>query len=170
MRKWNWLFALVTLAFAGAARADLNRMSSVDDRKFVEEATSGGMAEVKLGKLAVERAQSAEVKAFGRRMIADHSRADQELKSLASHKNMSVPTGIDTAAMAEYEKLARLSGADFDRAYMKLMVDDHDHDVKAFRREADGAVDPDLKSWASKTLPTLEQHQRMAHEIFDDMK
>jgi putative membrane protein len=170
MRKVHWLLALVPLMFGGIARAEMNKLTSIDDRKFIEEAASGGMAEIKLGKLAIDRAQSPEVKEFARRMVDDHARVGNELKSLAMRKNMTLPSAIDTKHMADYQKLASLSPADFDRAYMDMMVRDHDADVNAFRKIADQGGDPDLKSWAMKTLPTLEEHQQMAHRIADQLR
>jgi putative membrane protein len=163
--------ALGVLGFAGVAGAESSgTFTDVNDRKFVEEAASGGMAEVKLGKLALERAQSKDVRDFARQMIDDHSRADRELGRIASRKNMALPSEIDTQHLAEYQRLSRLSGAEFDRAYMDLMATDHDTDVEAFRKMATSATDDGLRSWVAKTLPTLIDHQQRAHRISDRIK
>ena len=136
-----------------------------DDRAFVLEAGPGGLAEVELGRLAAQKGQSADVKKFGQRMVTDHSKANAELKKLAASKAITLPPQMDVEQMAEHDKLAKLSGADFDREYMTLMVADHDKDVAAFMDEAKDGTDPDIKSFAAKTLPTLQEHQRLAKEI-----
>ncbi len=129
------------------------------------EAGPGGLTEVELGRLAAQKGQSADVKKFGQRMVTDHSKANAELKKLAASKGITLPTEMNAEQMAEHAKLAKLSGAEFDREYMTLMVEDHDKDVAAFLDEAKDGSDPDIKSFAAKTLPTLQEHQRMAKEI-----
>ena len=140
-----------------------SKMSRADG-KFIKEAAEGGMAEVQLGQLAEQRAASDSVKQFGKRMATDHQKASDELKQLASQKGWDLPTALDRSHQSTYDKLSKLNGADFDRAYMKEMVRDHDRDVKAFRKEADSGSDADLKAWASKTLPTLQEHQQQAKQ------
>src|SRR5881409_2554006 len=78
---------------------------------------------------------------------------------------IAVPTALDRGHPRLYDRQAKLSGADFDRAYMKDMVKEHDRDVKAFRKEADAGKDPDVRSWAAKTLPTLQEHQQQAKQV-----
>jgi putative membrane protein len=136
-----------------------------DDRAFVMEAGLGGLAEVELGRLAAQKGQSADVKKFGQRMVTDHSKVNAELEKLAASKGITLPKEMNAEQMAEHAKLAKLSGAEFDREYMTLMVADHDKDVAAFLDEAKDGSDPDIKSFAAKTLPTLQEHQRMAKEI-----
>src|SRR5689334_13843978 len=126
------------------------------DNTFVTKAAIGGMAEVKLGTLAKEKASNADVKAFGQQMVDDHSKANDELKQLASSKGITLPTDLDAKNQAEYDRLSKLSGAEFDRMYMQHMVSDHKEDVSEFRRESQRGSDPDVKAWAGKTLPTLE--------------
>jgi putative membrane protein len=134
------------------------------DHNFVNEAAIGGMAEVELGNLAKEKASNSDVKTFGDRMATDHGKANDELKSWAQQKNVTLPSELDAKHKAERDRLAKLSGDAFDKAYMRLMVADHTHDVAAFKRESSGAKDPDLKAWAGKTLPTLEDHMKMAKD------
>jgi putative membrane protein len=134
------------------------------DDAFVTKAVKGGMAEVELGKLAAEKGMAAEVKKFGQRMADDHSKAGDELKTLAQHKNITVPTEIDAKDKALRDRLIKLSGPAFDRAYMQAMVADHVKDVNEFKMESRSGADPDVKAWAAKTLPTLEDHLKMARE------
>ena len=132
------------------------------DRKFMEKAAQGGMAEVQLGKLAAEKAQAAEVKQFGQRMVDDHSKANDQLKQIASSKGVNLPTELDRSTQRELDKLSKLSGADFDREYMKHMVSDHKKDVSEFKSESSRAKDPQVKQFAASTLPTLQQHLDLA--------
>jgi len=126
------------------------------------EAARGGMAEVELGQLASQKAQSDQVKQFAQRMVQDHGKANDELKSLAQQKNITLPTELDGKHKATHDRLSKLSGAQFDRAYMQDMLQDHRKDVNDFRKESQSGKDPDVKAWAAKTLPTLEEHLRLA--------
>lgn len=135
------------------------------DRKFLMEAAMGGMAEVELGRLAAERGASDAVKSFGQKMVDDHGRANAELMSIASGLGVTLPTALDAKHAAVVAKLSRLSGAEFDRAYAKDMVKDHEKDVALFRREATRGAQAELKSFASSKLPTLEGHLRMARAL-----
>lgn len=138
---------------------------SAADSRFMHEAAIGGMAEVEMGRLAAEKASSADVKQFGQRMVTDHGKANDELKSLAQQKNVTLPTELDSQHKATVDRLSKLSGAAFDQAYMREMVNDHNKDVAAFKKESTSASNADLKAWAGKTLPTLQEHQTMAKEI-----
>ena len=135
---------------------------SASDKQFIQKAATGGMAEVELGKLAQEKASSPEVKAFGQMMVDDHSKANDELKTLASQKGITLPTDAGAAHKAKISKLEGLSGEQFDRAYMQEMLKDHKKDVADFKRTAKSSKDQDLKDWAAKKVPTLEQHLQHA--------
>jgi len=142
-----------------------------NDRKFMEKAASGGMAEVKLGQLAMDKATSPTVKEFAKRMVDDHGKANDELKEIATKKNFPMPTDLTTKDKATYDKLAKLTGDSFDKAYMDAMVKDHDTDVKEFQHEAKlTGADPDLKAFAEKTVKVLEEHKSMAHQDKDALK
>jgi putative membrane protein len=134
----------------------------MSDETFMTKAALGGMAEVELGKLAVEKAASDEVKKFGQRMVDDHGKAGDELKTLAQNKHITLPTAVDPQEMALHDRLAKLSGAAFDRAYMQAMITDHRKDLNEFRIEAKRGQDADVKGWASKTLPMIEEHVKLA--------
>ena len=148
-----------------SAKAGQEGALSAADRSFVMEAAMGGLAEVDFGQLATQKAASADVKQFGQRMVDDHGKANDELKSLATQKNVTLPASLDAKHKATHDRLDKLSGDAFDRAYMREMVADHNQDVAAFAKHAKSAADPDLKAWAGKTLPTLQEHQKMAKEI-----
>lgn len=167
----NVLGGLCVLASATVMAADENRgdLSSAD-YKFISEAARGGMAEVELGQIAKDRATSPAVKQFAEKMITDHSAANQQLNQLASQKRVTLPAEVTASDKRESDKLMKLSGADFDRAYMKYMVRDHKEDVKEFERGSKKAKDPDIQAWADKTLPTLQQHLRDAESIDASIK
>jgi putative membrane protein len=135
------------------------------DRKFVMEAAMGGMKEVELGRLAVERGASDAVKQFGQRMVDDHSRANSELMQLVSSKGVTLPTALDAKHQAVVAKWSQLSGEAFDRAYAKEMVKDHNKTLALFQREATRGTDADLKAFAQKTLPALQEHLSMARAL-----
>ena len=134
------------------------------DQKFVMDAAKGGMAEVEFGKLAQDKASSDQVKNFGKRMVDDHSKANDELQTLAKNKNITLPTDLDPKDKALKDRLSKLSGAAFDRAYMNAMLRDHRKDVNEFKMESTSGQDADVKAFASKTLPTLEDHLKLAQQ------
>jgi putative membrane protein len=137
---------------------------SAADKKFAHEAAQGGLAEVELGKLATEKGQNDKVKQFGQRMVDDHSTANSQLKQIAEKNNITLPTDISAKDQALKDKLSGLSGADFDRAYITAMVRDHQKDISEFQKQANSGTNADLKSFAAQTLPTLQDHLRMAKE------
>jgi len=131
---------------------------------FAREAASGGMSEVELGRLAVERATNSSVKAFGQRMVDDHSKANVELQQIASQAGIALPGQIDAKEKQTYAKLAALSGAAFDRAYIDDMVKDHKADIAAFEKASRASGDSPIKKFATDKLPTLREHLKMAEE------
>jgi putative membrane protein len=133
-----------------------------DSTKFATNAAQGGMAEVELGRLATQRGGDAAVREFGARMIADHSRANAELKSIAAEKGIQLPGEVNSEQKSEMEKLSKMSGAEFDKEYMSAMLEDHETDVKDFETQAKDGNVPEIKAFAGKTLPTLQQHLQMA--------
>lgn len=138
--------------------------SSSADNKFAREAATGGMEEVELGKIAVRNASNEKVKAFGQRMVDDHSKANDQLMMVASKNNITLPTSLDSKQKSEVDRLSALSGAGFDRAYMRDMVKDHEKDIAGFQKESSSGMNPDLKNFATTTLPILQMHLQMAKD------
>ena len=134
------------------------------DHTFLKNAAQGGMAEVQLGQLAEKNGSSEAVKQFGRRMVTDHTRMGDEVKSLAATKNVTLPATLNSKDQALYKSLSAKTGSDFDRAYITAMVKDHNHDIAAFQQEANSGSDPDIKSIAARALPTLQEHLRLAED------
>ena len=139
------------------------------DLAFMNDAAPGGMAEVELGKLAASKAQNAEVKAFGQKMVEDHSKASEELKQLAAQKKVMLPPDVLPKHKEIMDKLSKLSGADFDKEYVAAMVEAHEKDVAAFESVSKTAADADVKAFAAKTLPTLKMHLEMIKGMADKM-
>lgn len=139
--------------------------NKVNDKKFVKDAAMGGMAEVELGKLATQKAANEDVKQFGQRMIDDHTKANDQLKEVASKDNIQVPATLDKKYQEQIDKLSKLSGAAFDKAYVKDELKDHKNDIKDFQAEAQGGSDPNVKAFASNTLPVLQQHLQLAENL-----
>ena len=148
-----------------AAPQQQQQQLSKQEMEFMKNAAIGGMAEVELGKLAQQNGHAQQVKDFGSRMVQDHSQAGNQLKSIAQQKGVQLPDQLDGEHRAMRDRLAKLQGDQFDRAYMRLMTSDHDKDVKEFRKEAQTSKDPDLKRFARDTLNTIEQHDQLAHNV-----
>ncbi len=137
---------------------------SSGDRKFFTDASQGGMLEVELGKIAAEKGSNPDVKAFGQRMVDDHSKANDQLKDLATKKSVKLSASLSPSKKQMVAKFNKLSGAAFDSSYMSHMVTDHKQDVAEFQKEAKNGKDSDVKAWAESTLPTLQDHLKMAQE------
>jgi putative membrane protein len=171
-------FAVVcSLGFVGLARAaDAPTTGSSEksdhklaskDMKFVNDAATGGEIEVALGKVAADKGSTDEVKKFGQQMVDDHSKANDELKALASQKGVDLAKAQEKAAKetkTKSDKMAKLEGAAFDKAYIDDMVKDHEKDVKEFQTASEKASDPDIKAFAAKQLPILQHHLEMAKD------
>lgn len=134
------------------------------DRRFVENAVRSNMAEYELGKLAEQHASSPEVKQFAERMVSDHGKAGEALREVAQHNGITLPDKPKHSETREMGKLAKLTGTQFDRAYIDHMVKDHRKDVKEFQEQAQKAKDPEVKKIAEQMLPTLKEHLQMAEQ------
>ena len=155
---------------AANANTNQNAMAKSADAKFMMTAAAGGMAEVELGRLALERASSDAVKQYAQRMVDDHTKANQDLMQVALTKGVTLPTGPDAKHMALMDRLRRMSGADFDRTYIKEAgVKDHQNMEKLFRNETTKGKDADVMAFASRTLPAVQEHLRMAREMSGTM-
>jgi len=161
---------IYVLSFIAATNIIMAQNLDKADKDFVMEAADAGLMEVKLGQLAMTNGESDEVKTLGKHMIDDHSKANNELKALASKKAVTLPETLTADAQKTYDDLSKKKGADFDKEYAHLMVKDHKKVIGKFKHEAEKGTDADLKSWASKTLPTLEHHLEMSEKACKDKK
>jgi len=155
----------------GSASNDMQANNDLEsDSSFAMEAASGGLMEVQLGKMAQTKGSAAEVKNFGQKMVTDHGKANAELKTIAAAKNITLPTALASKHQEHINELQGKTGAEFDKAYMDLMVEDHEEDIEAFEKEVNKGSDAEIKAFASKTLPVLKMHQEMAKTIHGKMK
>lgn len=152
--------AILSLTLASA-------VSAADEgvQRFVKKAAADGIAEVELADLALERAAANDVKALANHIKQDHQQANEQLKSIAAQKGVKVPDHTDDKHRREKERLAKLQGDEFDRAYIKAMIKEHEKDIKAFEKQARNDKDPELKSFANDALPKLREHLDHAKEI-----
>jgi putative membrane protein len=138
----------------------------MDDKDFVHKALQGGSAEVELGQLAAQKAQSDDVKQFARKMVEDHSQlADQVMKPLAKQLGVAEPNGLSKKDKTLKASLEKLSGAEFDQAYIKAMLKDHKEDLKDFKEEASMSQDPSVKKAAEQGETVISQHLQMIEQI-----
>lgn len=128
------------------------------------------MFEVEAGKLAAQKGASEDVKKFGQRMADDHQKANDELMKIAGEKGIKIDKKLARKDQSNLDKLKKESGAAFDRQYADIMVKDHETDVKEFSKEADKGKDQELKGFASKTVPILQEHLNMAKEMQGKVK
>jgi|SRR5580704_14988945 putative membrane protein len=169
--RYNFVGAICLLLPITALAADENRgQLNSSDYKFMRGAAEGGIAEVQLGQIAKERASDPAVKNFADRMIGDHGQANQQLTQLATQKGATLPAEISSSERRETDRLTKLSGPEFDRAYMKCMVRMHKADMKEFEREAKDGNDPEVQAWSAKTLSTLQAHLRLAEDVDANLK
>lgn len=129
-----------------------------DENDFAVKAANGGIFEMEAARLAQQKAQHSDVKAFAAMMMNDHMKASEELKALAGRKNITIPARLGDDEQKEIDELAKLSGSEFDKKYVDMMVEDHEDDVKLFKEASEDSDDADLKAFAAKTLPTLQKH------------
>ena len=154
-----------------ADSAGISQPVNDSDNDFFTDAVNGGLMEVELGQYASEHAVDPRVKNFGKMMVNDHSAANQELKTIAAAKNKSLPNAtVDPKHISMLTDLQKEKGADFDKKYIKSMVEDHEKDTEAFRKYAQNGNDAELKAFAAKTLPVLEMHLDSAKKIKDALK
>jgi putative membrane protein len=147
-----------------------NMMLSSMDKKFMMEAAMGGKAEVAMAQLALERASSDSVKQYAQKMIDDHTKAGEELMQVSSMKGITLPMEPDAKHKALLVKMQGVSGAEFDSMYIKMAgVQDHQKMEKLFMTEGSKGKDVDAKAFAAKTLPTVQEHLRMAREMTTSM-
>jgi len=168
-----------TLGPAGQEPANSNARGSKENgsdddadeaKDFLTEAAQGGVAEVELGKMAATKAANLDVKKFAQMMVDDHTKANNDLKALAQKKGIQVPTDTDADHKATMDDLRNLVGAEFDKAYVEDMYDDHRHDVAEFEEQSENSSDPDVKAFAVKTLPVLRKHLEAIEAIRSKMK
>lgn len=141
-----------------------------DDKDFLTRAAEAGNAEVRLGELAIDRANSDKVREFARQMVRDHKQMNDQLASHAKNLKIAVLAGLDKENNAVHQRLSKLKGDDFDRGFMEQMVEDHEKAVRLFEGEAKASGSGDLKSFADKNLPAIRDHLKHARSVLASLK
>lgn len=193
MKKFIYVMAISALAFQACNGGNKDAKESADslnmakdtttnaaatggiavdeaDAKFTTQAAVGGMAEVELGKMALEKSSNAQVKEFATMMVKDHGMANTELMAIAKQKNITLPSTVDDEHKKKMDDLSKKTGADFDKAYVNAMVDGHKSTLKLMEDESKDGKDADLKAFATKTAPIVQSHLQMINKINDSMK
>ena len=155
-------FALSTF-FAGGQEKTTKATSK--EAAFIKKAADGGMAEVELGKVAANKGQRDDVKQFGERMVSDHGKANENLKSIASTLQVTVPDKLSQKHQAMVDKMSKMSGTAFDTAYINAMVSDHETDIAEFEKERGQVTNEDLKKFIDDTVPVMKEHLEMAKKM-----
>ena len=150
---------------ANAGKSNQTITTDAETSSFLVHVADAGMAEVQMGKDAQSKAVNARVKGFADMMVRDHSAGNDQVKSLASQRNVVLPDSVSEDHMKMMKDLQKKTGKDFDKAYMSMMLDDHKKDIKKFEKAGNNLKDADLKSFAMKTLPTLQKHLDSAKAI-----
>jgi putative membrane protein len=152
-----------SLQDSGPNSGDLGQV--MQDKMFLRKAAEGGIAEVKLGQLASQKASSDDVKAFGQKMVEDHTKLNLEMAQVADSMGVMLPKSMNKEDQAEYDKLNKLSGTDFDMEYLSFMVQDHHKDLRAFRIEAASPTDPALHDAVVKAENVIHDHKVMVDKL-----
>jgi putative membrane protein len=173
MKRFRVNVALIAVSIGwllmGTALVQADKVSDMD-QQFLKQAARAGTAEVKLGAMAKEQAASPEVQQFGQRMVTDHTKANEELMALAQLKDISVPAEIDEQHQETVETLSKMQGSQFDREFMRHMVKDHEKVVQLFSTVSQESQDAEIKAFAAKTLPTLQEHLQLARQLAQQLK
>ena len=181
------LAGMMIIGCKGGGNADRNGVDSamdINDQKiddsttavatneadFLVKAANGGMTEVQAGQIAQEKATNDDVKKFGAKMVEDHTKLNDQLKSLASKLNVTIPTAIDGNSKSMIDKLNNAKSVDFNKTYMDMMVEDHNKDVDLFQKIAGNAANPEIHDFVTNALPILQSHQQMAKKIQASLK
>jgi putative membrane protein len=165
MRALTSVLVLSALLAGAPAFAQTAAQLSKQDHDFATQALAGNMLEVQLGTMAQQRGDSSAVKSFGQRMIDDHGKNNQQLIAITSRYGITPPLALPADEQRKVDKVAKLNGATFDSTYSKMMVDDHQQDIKQFQKEAQSGQNAELKSYAQQTLPILQQHLQLAQDM-----
>ncbi len=159
------ILAAAAISFGAEKEKSAHSGKSSADAMFIKKAANGGMTEVELGKIAEDKGQKQEVKDFGARMVKDHGKANDDLKSVASKMNVEVPDKVNAKHQAVIDKFSKMSAESFDAAYVKAMIKDHEKDIAEFEKAEGEVKNEDLKKFISDTIPVMKEHLEMVQKI-----
>jgi putative membrane protein len=160
---WSGILAVVAIAAVVVAqplRADEPKDNP--DTKFVKEANQISLAEIQLGKLAQQKSVNAAIKKYGEKLAQDHTRMNEELGALARKKNITLSKELDSSERQHVDRMSKMSGSEFERAFTKHMIDGHEKAIEKFEMAKKNGRDPDVRAWAEKRIETLKEHLEAA--------
>ena len=156
--------SILAAGIIAAAVSGTSVLAQNADQKFIKEAIEGNLAEVQMGQLAQKNGASSEAKNFGQMLVTDHGQANTKATSVASSLNVTPPSEPNAKQKKEYDKMSKLTGAAFDKAFAQHMVADHKKDIAAFQKETK-SKNQTVAGFASETLPTLQKHLQTAQSL-----
>ena len=166
MKKVTTLMCCLALGSATVLSCSMAKAQATDDdKKFLTEASQGNYDEIQLGKLAAEKGTDPAVKAFGRKMVTDHTMLSRKMKPYATSWGLNAPTALSEDAQKEYDKLKGMSGKDFDKEYIDDMVTDHGKDLDAFTKEVKDTKDTKFKASVEQGKSVVAAHKNMAYDL-----
>ena len=166
MKRATYLMCCLTIGSAAMMFTHTAKAQATDDdKKFLTEASQGNYDEIQLGKLAAEKASNLDVKAFGQRMVTDHTKLGRSMKPYADEWGIAAPTGLSSDAQKVYDKLQGMSGPDFDKEYMSDMVSDHTKDLDAFTKEVKDTKDAKFRASVEQGKSVVAAHKNMAYDL-----
>ncbi len=151
-------------------KSDSSATGAMSDTAFAKKAAVSGMAEVALGKMAAAKSSNPQIKEFGNMMVMDHGKANAELMTIAKNKNITLPATLDAEHQAKSDSLSKLSGKDFDKGYVNVMIDGHKKTLALMQGESSSGKDADLKAFAAKTAPVVQKHLDAINKISNNLK
>jgi putative membrane protein len=158
------LGSALAMSSTGAENESATKPTAAE-KAFIHKAANGGMTEVELGQIAEKNGTRDDVKSFGERMVKDHGKANDDLKSVASKLNVNVPDKVNAKHQATIDKFSKMSGDSFDAAYAKEMVRDHKEDIAEFEKAQGEVKNEDLKKFITDTIPVMKEHLQMAEKM-----
>lgn len=159
------LVLCLALAAFGQTNGQQNNGMNQQDKQFVTMVAKANRGEIEMGNFAQQHASNDEVKQFAQLMVTDHTNAGQQLKSWASQSNVTLPSGLTAQDNSTKASLSSASGSQFDKQYIQSQLQDHKKVIAAFEKEVQQGQDPQLKQFAEKTLPVLQDHVRIAEDV-----
>lgn len=159
------LLGTAVMLAPGMLFGQTNAQLTAKDKMFLTESAEGGLKEIQFAQLAQQKSTNDQVKNFAQQMITDHTQLNNDMLPFAQQAGLTPPTQLKPKDQAEYDKLSKLSGSAFDKAYVQSMVKDHHKDLKEFKAESASATDPTLKTTVQSGLKVIQQHTGMAESM-----
>jgi putative membrane protein len=167
---WSGILVVVAIAAVVAQPLRADEPKDNPDTKFVKEANQISLAEIQLGKLAQQKSVNAAIKKYGEKLAQDHTRMNEELGALARKKNITLSKEIDSSERQHIDRMSKMNGNEFERAFTKHMISGHEKAIEKFEKQTKDGRDPDVRAWADKRVETLRAHLEAARSTLTASK